>query len=91
MENEYMAKMQGGCCEGSTASRVEAVLSVDDRGQMVLPKDLRIRAGIGGGDKLAVISHERDGEICCISIIKTESLNGALKDVLGPVLKDVIS
>jgi len=30
-------------------------------GQMVLPKDLRDRAGIKGGDKLAVIGWEKEG------------------------------
>lgn len=73
------------------ASTVEAVLSVDERGQMILPKDLRRRAGIGAGDKLAIVSHERDGEVCCITLIKVESLNEMVKGVLGPVMKDVLA
>jgi AbrB family looped-hinge helix DNA binding protein len=47
-----MQKKQA-CCAGPT-SRVESVLTIDERGQMVLPKDLRGRAGIKPGDKLAV-------------------------------------
>ena len=35
------------CC------RVESIISVDERGQMVLPKDLRDKANIRAGDKLA--------------------------------------
>ena len=42
----------GGCAPGC---KVEAVLSVDERGQMVLPKDVRQKAGIKTGDKLALI------------------------------------
>ncbi len=30
---------------------VEAIVSVDERGQMVLPKDFRIRSGIKPGEK----------------------------------------
>jgi antitoxin PrlF len=86
-----MAKKQETCCEAATATHVESILSVDERGQMVLPKDLRKRAGIGAGDKFAVVSHEMDGEVCCITLIKIESLNEMVKGVLGPVMKDVIA
>ncbi len=73
-------------CSCNAGCRVEAVLSVDDRGQMVLPKDVREKAGIRTGDKLALISWERDGSICCISLMKTENLSGMVKDVLGPLM-----
>ncbi len=88
-----MAKKQAVCCEPSTGAstcRVESVLSVDERGQMVLPKDLRKRAGIGPGDKVAVVSHEKDGEVCCITLMKVESLTEMVKGVLGPVMKDIV-
>ena len=72
-----------GCC------KVEAVIGIDERGQMVLPKDLRDKADIHAGDKLAVVSMERDGKVCCFSIIKAESLTGMVKDMLGPVMEEV--
>jgi AbrB family looped-hinge helix DNA binding protein len=65
---------------------VEAVLSVDERGQMVLPKDVREKAGIRTGDKLALISWERDGSICCLALMKADTLNGMVKGVLGPLM-----
>jgi AbrB family looped-hinge helix DNA binding protein len=37
---------------------VESIVSVDERGQMVLPKDIREKAKIRPGDKLAVVSME---------------------------------
>lgn len=81
------------CCEagGNASAKVESVLSVDERGQMVLPKDLRTRAGIGPGDKLALVSHEMDGKVCCISLIKVETLNEMVKGVLGPLMKDIVA
>ena len=74
----------GACC------RVEAVVSVDERGQMVLPKDLREKAGIRPGDKLAVIGWEKEGQICCFSIIKADALTDMVKGLLGPFLKDLM-
>lgn len=72
-----------GCC------RVEALVTVDERGQMVLPKELRERAGIQAGDKLAVVGMESEGRVCCISLIKVEEITEMVKGVLGPVMKDI--
>ena len=41
------------------------------------------------GDKLAVVNWERDGEVCCISLIKVEKLAEMVKGMLGPVIKDI--
>jgi len=54
----------------------------------VLPKDVREKAKMRPNDKLAVVSYERDGEICCIIMIKAEKLGDAVGKVLGPMLKD---
>ena len=72
-----------GCC------KVEAVVTVDDRGQMVLPKELRDKAGIQAGDKLAIIGMERDDKMCCISLIKIEEITEMVKSMLGPVMKEI--
>jgi bifunctional DNA-binding transcriptional regulator/antitoxin component of YhaV-PrlF toxin-antitoxin module len=55
---------------------------------MVLPKDVRERAGISPGDKLALISWEREGKVCCLALMKVENLSGMVKDVLGPIMHD---
>jgi antitoxin PrlF len=80
----------GGECECTPGSgcRVEAVLSVDERGQMVLPKDVREKAGIRTGDKLALISWTRNGEVCCLALMKVENLSGMVKDILGPLMQE---
>lgn len=75
---------KASCCA------VEALVTVDERGQMVLPKELREKAGIKPGDKLAVTSWEKDGEICCIALIKAENLETMVKGMLGPVMKDLL-
>jgi len=73
------------CC------RVESLISVDERGQMVLPKDLREKAGIQPGDKLALISWEKEGEVCCLTLMKSDYLAERVKDFLGPVMKNVFT
>ena len=73
-------------CNFNSACKVEAILSVDERGQMVLPKDVREKAGIRTGNKLALISWETDGSICCFALIKTEKLNGIVKEILDPLM-----
>ena len=72
------------CC------KVESVVSVDDRGQMVLPKELRVKADIKSGDKLAVITMEKDGKICCLSLIKVNEMEQMVKDMLGPVMNEIL-
>ncbi|MBF0505561.1 MAG: AbrB/MazE/SpoVT family DNA-binding domain-containing protein [Nitrospirae bacterium] len=70
--------------------KVESVISVDERGQMVLPKELREKAGIKAGDKLAVTSWEKNGEVCCITLIKVEDMVEMVKVQLGPILKEIL-
>ena len=65
-------------------------MSVDERGQMVLPKDLRMRAGIGPGDKLAAVSWEKNGKVCCIMLIQVEQLTDSVKTIVGPMVKEAL-
>ena len=75
--------------KGMTHWKVESIISIDDRGQMVLPKELRDKANIRAGDKLALVSWEKGGEICCFYLIKTEQLAEQVKGFLGPMMKDM--
>jgi AbrB family looped-hinge helix DNA binding protein len=72
-----------GCC------KVESVISIDERGQVVIPKELREKARLSPGDKLAVINFERDGKVCCISLIKVDTLADMVKEMLGPLMKEI--
>ena len=79
------------CCEPMPGNcfKVDSIISVDDRGQMVLPKDVRDRANIRPGDKLALVSWEMNGEVCCLALIKTDELAGMVKDMLGPMMTEI--
>jgi AbrB family looped-hinge helix DNA binding protein len=79
-----LGKISEGCCN------IDAVVTVDTKGQIVLPKDIREKAGVKPNDKLAIIGCERDGVICCILMIKTEKLGNSVSKTIGPMLKDVL-
>jgi antitoxin PrlF len=77
-------------CEIPSGSRctVEAMVSLDERGQMVLPKDLRERAGIAPGEKLALVSWERDGAVCCLMLLRASQFTGMVKGLVSPLLHE---
>jgi len=66
------------------------VVSVDERGQMVLPKDVREKARVRVGDKLAVVSWEKQGRVCCISLVKVEDMTAMVQDMLGPMINGML-
>ncbi len=89
-------KTEKGACSGPTCGKmncckVEALVSVDERGQMVLPKEIREKAEIRTGDKLALVSWEKDGKVCCFTLIKADEFGDMVKGLLGPMMKDVIA
>ncbi len=61
---------------------VEGVATVDERGQMVLPKAIRDKAGIRPGDKLAIITLVRDGRVCCLHLFRTDDLAQSIRGML---------
>jgi len=74
--------------ECSECCKVDAIVSIDAKGQVVLPKDIRERAKLKPNDKLAVVGLEKDGELCCIMMVKAEKLDGAVNKMLGPMVKE---
>jgi len=90
-----MAKSKNQECYSSkdhkmNCCNVESVITIDERGQMVLPKDVREKAQIHAGDKLAIIAMKKDGKICCLSMIKVEEIEQMVKGILGPVMKEIL-
>lgn len=69
------------CCN------VEALISIDARGQLVLPKDVREKAQIKPGDKFAVVTCESSGQVGFIALIKAASLSETVKGMLGPLVR----
>ena len=78
------------CCDTSSCCGVEALVSVDDRGQMVLPKEVREKLGLKAGDKLAVVTMQHGGAVDCVALIKADKLSGMVKRFLGPIADDMV-
>ncbi len=72
-------------CVAGSVYKMEALLSVDERGQMVLPKDVREKAGIRPGDKLALFTFEKEGGFCCMALVKAENLSTLVTTILKPL------
>lgn len=72
-----------GCC----GCKVEALVNVDARGQMVLPKDVREKMGVKEGEKLAIMTMGNHDE-CCIMLVKAERLNKMAKEMFGPLIEE---
>ena len=68
--------------------QVEAVLSIDGRGQIVIPKEVRRRANIQDGDKLALVSWMNRHEICCLALIRTDNLSSEVSGVVRSLIAD---
>lgn len=78
-----MSRHETACC------KVDAIVNIDSKGQVVLPKDVREKMKLKPNDKLALISYERDGETCCVLIIKAEELGNSVSKTLGPMFKNM--
>jgi AbrB family looped-hinge helix DNA binding protein len=78
-----------GVSAGDEACCVDAMVTVDARGQIVLPKELRTKAKIKAGDKFALVSCISEGKVCCISLIKADEFAGTVKIMMSPMMKGV--
>jgi antitoxin PrlF len=74
------------CC--TSCCKVEAMVSVDERGQMVLPKDVREKIGIKAGDKLSLVSLSCGESLKCLALVRAEDLSRMAEEFLGPVMKE---
>ena len=76
--------------ENKECCKIEAVVTMDSKGQIVLPKDLRERARLNSGDKLAIVAFERENALCCFVMVKAEALSGTVKDMLGTIFEKAV-
>lgn len=65
-------------------------MSVDERGQILLPKDLRERAEIKVGEKLAVFTCEEEGRIRGLFLVRAEEFKKTVRERLGPLLEELL-
>lgn len=80
------------CCssEVTTKCAIEAILVIDERGQVLFPKELREKFKLKPGDKLVAVSCSKGERICCLTLVKAEDLAKSVKNFLGSFLKELI-
>jgi len=66
--------------------QVEAIITIDERGQMVLPKETRAKAGIRAGDKLALVGWRKGDQVCCLSLIKVEEMTEMVGELVNSLM-----
>lgn len=42
------------------------------------------------GEKLALVLWEKQGEVCCMVLMRTQALSEPVREVLGPLLEDLL-
>jgi len=86
-----MCEGRGSACPFPTAWSIEAIVSLDERGQILIPKEVREKVGLRPGDKLALISHTtKEGELCYFMLVPSDKIIESTREFLGPLLKDLI-
>ena len=75
---------------GSKCCQVDALITIDGRGQLVLPKEVREKAEIKAGDKFLLMSYESKGKVCCIFLVKADDFGETVKGMLGPMMQDIL-
>ena len=75
----------------NTCCQIDAIVSIDDRGQIIIPKDVRKSLGFQSGDKFALMTcNNPDGSLCCLTLVRTDQLKGMVQKVLSPVFKEIV-
>lgn len=74
-------------CFLSSCCRVESVVSVDARGQLILPKEVRQKMGILPGNKLMLVSLEKDGQVCCLALLRADLIEKEVSELITPLFQ----
>lgn len=94
MSKRMKIEKREDCCpsseEGLSCCHVEGVVTVDSKGQIVLPKSLRDDMEIQEKDKLIVVSMKDKGKINSISLFKARTMDNMVKIMLKPVMKTIL-
>jgi len=74
-----------------TSFQIDAIVTLDDRGQIVIPKDVRKSLNFNPGDKFTLMTcNDSKGNLCCITLLKVDQLRGMVQKVLSPVFSEIV-
>ncbi|MFX1390100.1 MAG: HgcAB-associated protein HgcC [Promethearchaeota archaeon] len=82
-----------GCCPSNSDTeccKVVALVTVDKKGQILLPKDLRDTEDIKEGDRFTIINVNPGGKQCVLILMKANLLEPMVQEALSPVLEIIV-
>ncbi|MDH5717956.1 MAG: HgcAB-associated protein [Spirochaetia bacterium] len=82
-----MKKTGGAKNQKQECCNVESILTIDERGQLVIPKEVREKSGIKAGDKLVLSSVWGKDSLCCFTLIKAESMSNMVENYVSPAFE----
>lgn len=65
--------------------RIDSIVKIDSKGQIVIPKKLREKAGLKQNGKIALVTCEKEGAVWCVMLIRAEKLGKSVKETLRSV------
>ncbi len=79
------------CCDISSCCKVESIVTVSSKGQIVLSPGIRDSMNLQEGDKLVSILMNANSESPLVVLMKADSFGDIVKNFLGPIMKDLYS
>ena len=86
MEKAKSKKCCASAGDTKVSHQIEAIITVDERGQMVLPKETRTKAGIRAGEKLALVGWRKGNRVCCLTLIKVEEMADTMGELMNSLM-----
>jgi antitoxin PrlF len=73
-----------------SSCRLAGMVSMDGRGQIVLPREIRESFGLKAGDKLAVMACREGDRDCCLFLVKAIDVAAGVRHILEPVAAGIL-
>jgi len=80
---------QADNCNSDECYEIEAVISFDERGQLVFPKDVRKKFDLKAGEKFVMVSCTNEQGLCCFTMVKTEAINKLIGSSIGSMVNNI--
>jgi bifunctional DNA-binding transcriptional regulator/antitoxin component of YhaV-PrlF toxin-antitoxin module len=80
------------CCDPiSACCKVESIVTVSSKGQIVLSPGIQESMNLKKGDKLVSVLMNANTESPLVVLMKADNFGGIVRNFLGPIMKDVFT
>lgn len=83
---------ENSCCDPmSNCCKVESIVTVSSKGQIVLSPGIRESMNLKEGDKLVSILMNANSGSPMVVLMKADNFGGIVRNFLGPIMKDIFT